>query len=251
MVGPDAGRVEPLVRAPLNVGADLRMHPDVLFVPRPDGTSWLLHMSANTLRLDADSTRLLQSILERGAEESARAVAGEFDVDEAEVRRDVAEFIADLRKQRVVVAGDRAADANGRVSRLLGAALSLANRRAWALLFAARLAVALFGWAATVRAWEARHPQPAQPREDAAALDAIDRDVRELAARSLLHHECKERGLACLAMARASGIAADLVIGLTYTPLAAHVWVECGARIISDLPEHCRPYEVVMRYGGR
>ncbi|MFL6246809.1 MAG: lasso peptide biosynthesis B2 protein [Thermoanaerobaculia bacterium] len=234
----------------------LRMHPDVVVVERPDGTSWLLHMSANTLRLDLDSTQLLQSILARGADSSARELARHFDVDEEEVRRDVAAFVRDLQRQRVLVSGAQP-QRTGLADRVIDASLAFADRpsraprrRAWWLLLAARLSVALFGWAATIHAWERRYPQPSEPREDGDALDAIDHAVRDTAARSLLHHECKERGLACLAMARRAGVAADLLIGLTYTPLAAHVWVECGDRIISDLPEHCTPYERVMRYGG-
>lgn len=236
---------------------ELRMHPDVVVVERPDGTSWLLHMSANTLRLDLDSTELLKSILARGAEASARELAQRFEIAEAEVRRDVDEFVRDLRRQRVLVSGIHEPNGTGVADRVIDAALAFADRpsrtprrRAWWLLLAARLAVALFGWAATIRAWERRYPQPAQPRDDGDALDLIDRTVRDTAARSLLRHECKERGLACLAMARNGGVRADLLIGLIYTPLAAHVWVECGQRIISDLPEHCLPYERVMRYGG-
>ena len=118
------------------------------------------------------------------------------------------------------------------------------------LLLVARVSVAMFGWAATVRAWERRYRQPATSHHDPDALERIDTVVRETAARSLLHHECKERGLACLAMARGAGIAADLLVGLTYSPLAAHVWVECDGCIISDLPEHCAPFEPVMRYDG-
>jgi hypothetical protein len=166
-----------------------------------------------------------------------------------EVRRDVAAFIRDLRRQRVLLSPDDDDASGGMARRWIDAALSLARRRPWPLLLVARLAVALFGWTATIRAWERRYPQPLAAHEDAGTIDAIDRAVRSIAARSLLHHECKERGLACLAMARAEGIAADLVIGLTYSPIAAHVWVECGNRIISDLPEHCRPYREVMRYG--
>lgn len=237
---------------------ELRMHPDVVVVERPDGTSWLLHMSANTLRLDLDSTQLLQSILARGADRSACELAQRYEVEEEEeVRRDVAAFVRDLQRQRVLVSGQDADRDTGIAGRVIDASLVFADRpsrtprrRAWWLLLVARLAVAMFGWAATIRAWERRYPQPATPRDDGPALDLIDREVRDTAARSLLHHECKERGLACLAMARRAGVAADLLIGLTYSPLAAHVWVECGDRIISDLPEHCTPYERVMRYRG-
>jgi hypothetical protein len=206
---------------------ELRMHPDVVVVERPDGTSWLLHMSANTLRLDLDSTQLLQSILARGADGSARELAQRYEMDEEEVRRDVAAFVRDLQRQRVLVSGTDGDRDTGMAGRVIDASFAFADRpsraprrRAWWLLLAARLSVALFGWAATIRAWERRYPQPAEPRDDddGDALDQIDHVVRDTAARSLLHHECKERGLACLAMARRAGVPADLLIGLTYSP---------------------------------
>jgi hypothetical protein len=238
--------------------ADLRMHPDVLFVERPDGSAWLLHMSARTLRLDTDSTQLLKAIVDGDAESAIHDMVAQFGVAEAEVRQDVAGFIDGLRRQRVLeIQADRTRRDRGLAGRLIAGALALADRvrhprrHAWWLLLVARLSVAFFGWAATIRAWERRYPQPgSNVRVDTAALEQIDATVRDTAARSLLHHECKERALACLALTRAHGMQADLIIGLMYAPLAAHVWVECGPRIISDLPEHCRAYEEVTRYGG-
>jgi hypothetical protein len=73
--------------------------------------------------------------------------------------------------------------------------------------------------------------------------------VRKTAARSLISVECKERALACLALARKNGIPAQLVVGVTHYPLQGHVWVESGGRIISDNPEHCQRFEPVARYG--
>lgn len=241
------------------------MHPDVLLVEKPDGTSWLLHMSANACRFDAESTQLLKSIVEVGPERSILDLSEQFDADAEEVRADVFEFISDLQKQKIIrprkaepptAKEKRRSVAGG----LIKAALSVADRfarnsrrRAWTTLLVARWAVAQFGWATTIKAWEQHYPQPpaANGADHSARRDEIDRVVRETAANSLLHHECKERALACLAMARGDGIKADLVIGLTYVPLNAHVWVECGERIISDKPEHCGGYDRVARYGGK
>jgi hypothetical protein len=236
------------------------MHPDVVFVKHADGTSWLLQMSANTCRFDAESTELLESILAHGREASIRTMVEQFGVEESEIRADVADFISGLLKQQLIEPANGTSRNGHRAGRIISMALSWMDRkgrdprrRAWRLLFVARLAVARFGWARTIEAWEQRYPQPARGggATDAAVLDAIDTAVRETAARSLLSHECKERALACMALARDAGVEADLVIGLTYIPLAAHVWVECGQRIISDRPEHCRPYEKVARYGSR
>jgi hypothetical protein len=247
------------VRLPL-----YQMHPDVVWVERPDGSSCLLHMSANACRLDAHSTQLLKSILEFGLERSILDLAEHFDVDEQDVRDDVSIFIADLLKQRVIY--PRAQQASP-IERLradaactaITVALGLVHRsvrglrcRTWWLLLVARWAVAQVGWAKTMKAWEQRYPQPTHESQsaDATLIDEIDQVVCETAARSFLNHQCKERALTCLALARENGIAAHLVIGLTYMPLRAHVWVECGNRIISDNPEHCRFYDRVT-YDGK
>ncbi len=101
-----------------------------------------------------------------------------------------------------------------------------------------------------MREWERLYPQPAvETAQRDEHLAAIDHAVRQRASRSLIGVECKERSLACLALARESGIAAEMIVGVTHNPLQGHVWVEAGGRVISDNPEHCRPFEPVARYG--
>ncbi len=68
-------------------------------------------------------------------------------------------------------------------------------------------------------------------------------------ARSLIGLECKERSLVCLALARESGIPAQLIVGVAHDPMQGHIWVEAGGRVISDDPEHHRSFEPVARYG--
>lgn len=241
----------------------LRMHPDVLKIVRPDGSSWLLHMSANACRLDVHSTSLLHALLHDGPELAIRNLAAQFGLAEPEARADVESFAGGLLRERMLVRGDASRAAaprrRGGARRLAVLLLGLLDRpgrslevRARRLLIAARLAVAWLGWARTVEVWERCYPQPdaSHPEVAGSVLAAIDSAVRVHAARSFLHLECKERALACLAMARAARIRAELVVGLTYVPLESHVWVECGGRIISDHPEHCRPFEAVARYGG-
>lgn len=80
-------------------------------------------------------------------------------------------------------------------------------------------------------------------------MDAIDHAVRDAASRSFMGFECKERSLACLALARGSGIPAELVVGVAHEPMRAHVWVEAQGRVISDDPEQHRLFEAVVRYG--
>ena len=110
-----------------------------------------------------------------------------------------------------------------RVALALADGVTHPRRRARALVIIARGAIALFGWPATLRAWERHYPQPGPAvRIHLDAVDAIDATVREIA------REPRERALACLALVRSSGMEADLIID------AGHVWVECGPRILGD-----------------
>jgi Transglutaminase-like superfamily len=182
------------------------LHSNIVVVERPDATSWLLHLNGRTLRVESPSTRLLDAIAEPAGARAIREIVQRF--------------------------GAKSSPRNGGI--VIPAALSVAEcfthprRRAWATLLVARAALALFGWAATSHAWERRYPQPVVKVQDALALDAIDETARSL------HHDSRARALTFLALARSSGFEADLVIGLTYAPLAAHVWVECDSRVLGE-----------------
>lgn len=243
-----------------NAATGYQLHPDVVWIGRPDGSARLMHMSANVCAIDAESAALLKSIIEVGPERSAAELAAQESIDEAEAREEVQDFIVDLRKQKLLQPLqeqpsllDRCRDGAARVLvpgavRLVGLSRSLRGK-VWGLLWAARWAVAQFGWARAVREWERLYPQPAAEASDREShLEAIDHAVRQRASRSFIGVECKERSLACLALARENGIAAEMIVGVTHNPLQAHVWVEAGGRVISDNPEHCRPFEPVVRY---
>jgi hypothetical protein len=219
-----------------------------------------MHMSANVCAIDAASTKLLKSLIEAGPERSAAELAARYNVDEPQVRGDIRVFVSDLRKQKIVYPLlshepqlEKALEVAARifVSGVLCLADLLARSfRVWGLLWVAKWAIAQFGWARAVRVWERVYPQPAADTiPNTEKLEAIDLAVRKIAARSLISVECKERALACLALARKNGIPAQLVVGVTHYPLQGHVWVESGGRIISDNPEHCQLFEPVARYG--
>ena len=238
-----------------------KLHPDVVWILRHDGSSCLMHMSANVSAIDAVSTNLLQSLIEVGLERSGAALAARYNVAESLVREDVAAFLTDLHKQKIVYSLPYREPPFDKVRRVvactsISGVLSLIDLvarnlrfRVWGLLLAAKWAIAQFGWAKSVHEWERIYPQPAPDTlPNAEKLETIDRTVRETAARSLISVECKERALACLALARRSGIPAQLVVGVNHYPLQGHVWVEAAGRIISDNPEHCRLFEPVLRY---
>jgi Transglutaminase-like superfamily len=239
-----------------------QLHPDVVWIARPDGSARLMHMSANVCSIDADSAALLTSIIEAGPERSASELAERYSIGEAEAREQVQDFITELREQKLIrtfqprtSSREKARDGAVRalvpgVIRLLDLVTRNPNRKVRGLLWTARWAVAQFGWATAVRAWERIYPQPAAGAPTSVdRLEVIDHTVRQAASRSLIRLECKERSLVCLALARESGIPAQLIVGVAHDPMQGHVWVEAGGRVIGDDPEHCRSFEPVARYG--
>lgn len=238
------------------------LHPDVVWIARSDGSARLMHMGANVCAIDADSTALLTSIIEVGPDRAASALAALRNIDDAEALEDVQDFIRQLRKQKLIQPHrqgksllEKARDSAAR-SLVPGATYVVdrvtrnLNGKVRGLLWAAKWAVAQFGWARAIREWERVYPQPTvDTPASATQLEVIDQAVRQAASRSLMEVECKERSLVCLALARESGIPAQLIVGVTHNPMRGHVWVEAGGRVISDDPEHYRYFEPVARYG--
>jgi hypothetical protein len=220
-------------------------------------------MGANVCAIDAASTELLRTVLSVGPERSAEELMKQYGVEEAQASADIQAFVRQLQREKIIQRDGlikspteyiKAAAARVCIPVALRMVHLLAKdlpRRAWGLLLVARWAVTRFGLAAAVRRWDHFYPQPivvAAP-QDAETLNVIDAVVRETTSRHFLNAQCKERGLACLALCRHQGFPAELVIGMTFTPLEGHVWVESAGRILSDDPEHCQPYEPVARYG--
>ena len=239
-----------------------RLHPDVVWIARPDGSAGLMHLSANICVVDADSAALLKSILSMGSERAASDLATHSDLDKTQAREEVQDFITGLSEQKLIQPlphrecwQDCVRESIARALVPGVVSLVVLATRSWrgkarGLLWTARWAVAQFGWATTLRMWERICPQPAADRPaNVETLEAIDYAVRQAASRSLLTLECKERSLACLALARMNEIAAQLIVGVSQDPIQGHVWVEAGGRIIGDDSEHFRSFEPVVRYG--
>jgi hypothetical protein len=201
-------------------------------------------------------------ILSVGPEQSAEELIKQYGIEKARADADVHAFVRQLQREDVLQRdGSIKAPAQQlkAVAALLFVPLALRlvhllardlARRSWGLLLVARWSVTRFGLAATIRRWNHFYPQPIAETtpQDAEKLRIIDAIVRETTSRHFLNAQCKERGLACLALCRQQGFPSDLVIGMTFAPLEGHVWVESGGRILSDDPEHCQPYEPIARY---
>jgi hypothetical protein len=222
-------------------------HPDVIRAPGPGASVRLIHLSGRVYVVRPEDVAAVDAILGvTGAGTGAPASDA---------------LLAGLLKERLIRPTDAAprpgsALRSALADRVLGSALVRSarvrdpRRQVQRLLRAARCAVVVFGWAETVRVWERCYPQPPVARGSLTPLDEIDRRVRRAAAHSLAGHRCKERALACLALARASGHRADLVIGVSDFPVAAHVWTDCLGRIISDEPAYCAGFRPIARWDG-
>jgi hypothetical protein len=220
---------------------------DVIRAPGPGGSVRLIHLSGRVYVVRPEDVAAVDAILGvTGAGTGAPASDA---------------LLAGLLKERLIRPTDAAprpgsALRSALADRVLGSALVRSarvrdpRRQVQRLLRAARWAVVVFGWAETVRVWERCYPQPPATRRSPTPLDEIDRRVRRAAAHSLAGHRCKERALACLALARASGHRADLVIGVSDFPVAAHVWTDCLGRIISDEPAYCAGFRPIARWDG-
>src|SRR4051812_19598878 len=147
------------------------LHPDVVWIERPDGSAHLMHMSFNVCAIDSAASMLLKDIVGAGAETAAARLAGQEGITIEDARADVIDFIASLRSQKLIQkVQPNAAEAAGSPS--FARTLTAGLKRAFALLlrspqgqvrgmmWTARLVIALFGWARAVRSWESVYPQP-------------------------------------------------------------------------------------------
>jgi hypothetical protein len=115
--------------------------------------------------------------------------------------------------------------------------------RGWVLLAAARLCFATVGWSRTLGWWTSL---PTRDRPEGPPAAEIDRRVRRQATGSVLGHTCKERAVVCLAEARAAGLEAAIVVGLSFYPLATHSWcILANGVILGDYADVCAAFQPV------
>src|SRR5262249_15885438 len=115
----------------------------------------------------------------------------------------------------------------------------------------AYVAIRLFGWPATMAAWQRYHqkcsPRPGAPRSHAAA-QAADEAIRDAAGRHIFNVECKERALGCWSLLREQGFSAKLLLGIDFFPFASHCWCELGPLVLTDYEDRCERFTPVLTY---
>lgn len=222
--------------------------------------------------LDDVGARLLSLTVEVGEAEASRRVALEYHVAEERVRADLRSLLRDLRRKRLIasrpapsgIAWDKILGILRRGGRyFMNPSPAIAARgcqpdaRAVAALLAwAWLCIRVFGWARTIRLWRLRQPVihdtvSVRGAGEAASgpVEAVDRMVRDAAARHLLNVECKERALVGWHLLRGRlGLPAELVIGVQFYPYSGHVWVECEGSVVTDDSARCDAYRAVARF---
>jgi hypothetical protein len=224
----------------------VRLAPDVLLVRAPDGSGRLLDLGGSFYALDPVALELLWDVAHRGRAETVRAVARRYRVPEQRVAADLDELLAALPPG---VGTEEVTPGSGRGDRLAIAGLFLvshvrpARARVWVRLAAARICFATAGWSRTLRWWTAL---PAPPRPDGRTPAEVDVRVRRAATGSVLGHSCKERAVVSLAEARSAGLAAAVVLGISFYPLATHSWcVLDDGVVLGDLADVCAAFEPV------
>ena len=129
--------------------------------------------------------------------------------------------------------------------------------QAWSALTAAHLSFRLARWSPTVNAWIApgragwgrTRRTAGNDSYELATLDAITVAVSRAAARYPFPLDCKDRALAAFAMARAAGLPACVVLGISLFPLALHAWCESGGRVVADqFDGYCDRYRPLRVY---
>ena len=159
---------------------------------------------------------------ERQAEATVR-IAAEHSVALTLIQHDLQALLHDLEEQRLIYHTKLPCRAFQRTNilpflvcvpllRCISVSPISLEKKAWALLTLASVAIRLFGWPQTVASWQYSlgQKQRADPMDGATTelkqtASGIDKAVRAVAARHPLHVECKERALSCWWLLHSAG----------------------------------------------
>lgn len=238
------------------------LSPDVVLMPLEDGTAQLVDLDGSFFGLSETAARMLKGTLDMGEQDAVQRIAAEYNVDRDRVYTDLTALLGTLRAKGLIRRSDdhlpavrlRTAIALAISYPVLRIVAPVRNQRlkALTLLAAARLCIALAGWARTVEAWQRclkRSGGPAANSERERLIDTIDSATCRSAS-ELPSIACKERALCCWFMLNSAGIPARLVMGVQFHPFSGHCWCEVDERILTDSPERCKAYTPVICYGG-
>lgn len=249
-------------------GSDYALAPDVLFLRVQDGSARLLDLGGNFYALSQTGAYMLYKTLEMGRAAAAVSIAAEYRINVSQIQHDLSAFLRDLEKKQLLVSARSRRGHPGKKNRLISLVLapffySIAcslipqRHKAWILLMLANRAIRLFGWPETVACWQSSL-KSARLRASASGgpvclwrtVQEIDTLVCSAASHHLFPVACKERALSCWWLLCATGLTAELVVGIRLFPLECHCWCEADRLVVSDTQDRCQQFLPILRYGN-
>jgi hypothetical protein len=234
--------------------------PDVGLIVTEQGDGCIVDLDGSFYAVSPVAAAMLRDTLELGRDAAIARNAGRYGVDESRIASDLDALLGDMTERgllqlrqtrRPAVARRMLAGVIAGVTHRLLHLAGTPRARARLALTLARLSFITLGWSRTVKAWQKRLCNERKALADSRTgemVHAIDDAVRSAAARHMLNVDCKERALACFALARCAGLPATLVVGVGFYPLAGHSWCETGNLVIGDEAANCRRFTPAFRF---
>ncbi len=218
------------------------------------GDGCIVDLNGSFYAVSSVGAAMLRDTIEGGRAAAITRSAARYGVEETRIATDLDDLLGNMTRRGLLRRGHSRRPSGVRrvlasaIAGMTAVALRLARAersRARIALTSARVSFLLLGWNATVSAWRARFGAGRAAPSDSQRV--IDEAVRGAAARHMMNVDCKERALACFALARSAGLPATLVVGVDFYPLAGHSWCEIGHRVIGDEESHVRRFTPAFR----
>jgi hypothetical protein len=241
---------------------DYALADSVAWLKADDGSSRLFDLERSSFGLNESATRMLDGILNGTIHGTIENLAKEFQVDQAMLGADLADLVERLESSGLIVrrGGVRTRTRN-LLHRLVGSAChvifsrivsgsSSARAEASRTLFVLRIAVKFLSVSELAAVLERSLPAGEPVDRDTAerVVDEVESSIMSSVHGLLLETACKERALCCWFMLRRRRVPAELVIGVTLTPVSGHSWCQYGPRIVGDLIDRCCDFTVIWRH---
>lgn len=242
-------------------GSDYQLSSQTVVLHLQDGTARLLDLGGNFYALSQTASEMLSATLREGSGLAAQNMASTYNVNLTAMQRDLHAFLADLEARGLIfrpehppVPTRRTRLAawllppllHGTQSRLIPL-----KGRVWILLMLAYLSTHLFGWSATVLAWQCSLCRIASARfvvKGDVSAELLENTIHTTISKYPWLVACKERSLCCWYLLRSEGLPATLKVGIMLCPLASHCWCELGSTPFCDEAERCQQFTPVLSY---
>ena len=234
---------------------------DVVWLTAEDGSSRLFDMNDVSYGLNELATRMLAALTAGSRQQAIEAITSEFQIERAVADADMQLLIDKLAGLQLIVRADARSESStppsnrlmrGVMFPALKAVGKISNLRVEAFLTMSliRLFLAMRGLPECAAALEQAARRLGS--KDQPVRDRTVEEVEAAVAATVMNHPskmaCKERALCCWFMLKRRRAAAEVVVGVTLSPVTGHCWCESGNRIIADTVERCSNFTPIWRY---